>query len=227
MRTLILVVLGIVLIISVYFLYKYAIRENRPLEKINLSGSTSINEPSMDGDTSSVGYYTFWLYVNSWDSKINEKTILNKIGLTGSSIHLYMPAQSPHLICKVITTTTTPPTPPTTTILHRSFPLQRWTHVILAFDSNVMDCYVDGKLVTSAPLPEVISMENGTANRLGGSGADMFMSGFIKKNIRATHETVQSEYSKSKLMMQSELPDYNVDVSLIKNGEVAKQFTLL
>jgi hypothetical protein len=165
--------------------------------------------------------------VNSWTT--GEKPILKKKLGDSDYIKLFMPDTRPELICSIQWPDSESSTSANNTqavVLHRSFPLQRWTHVVLAFDSNVMDCYIDGKLVTSAPLKTVITMD-GSANTLGGSGADMFMSGFIKKTSRATPDIAQSEYSRTKTMMQAELPKYNVDVSLVKNGEVTKQFSLI
>jgi hypothetical protein len=218
-RTILVIVLGIVLIVCIYWLYKYALRTNQPLEKISLSGPTSVPEPATTN--SSVGYYSFWLYVNSWNN--NQKIIFTKgTNTSPNQIIVYIKQTTPELMCDVVSTSATT----LTTTLTRSFPLQRWTHVLIGLDSNVLDCYIDGKLVTSVPLTNVVQLDT-TDNVLGGSGADIYMTGFIKKTNKPTAEIAQSEYKKSNLNLQADLPNYNVDVSLIKNGEVTKKFSII
>ena len=159
--------------------------------------------------------------MNSWTNV--KKTILEK-GVP-KTFSLYINPTTPELVCDVINQTAVPSTTQTT-VLTRSFPLQRWTHVLIGFDSNVLDCYLDGKLVTSVPLTHVLVMD-ATDNILGGSGADIFMVGFIKNTSKATADTANSEFNQSKSRLQTDVPNYNVDVSLIKNGEVAKKFSIM
>lgn len=215
--TIALLVMGVILTMAIYWLYRYALRDTAPLEKINLASRTVVQ----DAEPASVCYFACWLYVNSWTPQT--KTILIKGTGDTPSCHLYLNANTPELICE--TNTAVGADSKQTTILQRSFPLQAWTHVVLAFDSNVMDYYMNGKLVTSAPLQTVIAMDR-TDIQLGGSGADIYMSKFIKRNKRATASIIKADYESSKSILQKDLPDYNLDVTLMKNGEVSKKLNV-
>ena len=37
-------------------------------------------------------------------------------------------------------------------IITNNFPIQKWVHVLVSVDTTFVDCYLDGKLITSSPL---------------------------------------------------------------------------
>lgn len=216
------IVLILVLVLCLYWLYKFAIQNIKtPLEKINLASTTSVP----DENSSAVCYYSGWIYVNSWTAGI--KTILKKGVNTPPTCHLYLNTTTPELICETdtIIDASTGVKSAQKTILQRSFPLQSWTHILLGFDGNVMDYYMNGKLVTSVQLRSVISFDRSDI-LLGGSGGDIYMSGFIKKADRATADRAMSEFNSSKSVLRQEIPDYKLKMTLLKDGEVAKKITL-
>jgi hypothetical protein len=133
-------VLFIVLLMSFYWLYRFVIRKmDAPLDKKHLAAETNVDDIDNKG---SVLHYSFWLYVNSWTN--GDKVILRKLGDSTSApsvCRLYMDRTRPDLLCQIdvgggqIQTAT----------LHKSFPLQTWTHVVVGFDGAVMDYYANGK----------------------------------------------------------------------------------
>ena len=147
------IVLGILLLISIYFLYLYL---NVAPSSLVTSVSLLTNPPpitNLNNPTSPRYAYGLWIYVNSWGSTSStEKIIFSrynnlKLYLEPNKLNLnvdvfmnngYWLSSSQNLNAPVLITD--------------NFPLQKWCYVIISMDNSFLDCYLDGKLILSQKL---------------------------------------------------------------------------
>ena len=95
-----------------------------------------------------------WLYVNTWSST-STKIIFRRQNSKSSTndIRLYLDSTTPTLKCDFYTSSTNLETVNIT----NNFPIQKWVYIIVSVDNQIVDTYLDGKLITSQQL-------NGTPN---------------------------------------------------------------
>ena len=138
------VILGIIIIILIYVLFKYfTVNSSTLVPTANLMSQppsiTNISSP-----TSARYAYGVWIYVNSWNTQA-KKYIFNRLG----NIGLYLDGNSPILRCDIAMQGSSIPN---TILITDNFPIQKWTQVIVSIDTQYADCYLDGKLVVSRSL---------------------------------------------------------------------------
>jgi hypothetical protein len=148
------IILGIVIIILIYVLYKYFSSSATTLQSslINLRTATPVTPITTIGSpTNNQFAYGVWVYVNNWDQGTN-KVIFNHKGV----VTLYLMNNQPSLVVDVQmqNSTTSPPSTVTSTNITNSFPLQKWVYIIVSLDNQFLDVYLDGKLVKSAKLTD-------------------------------------------------------------------------
>ena len=85
-------------------------------------------------------------------------------------------------------------------IITNNFPIQKWVHLLVSVDTTFVDCYLDGKLVTSSPLtpneqiikgPEsspFITFKNNTP-------PDIYLAKVTRWDYPLDPQSVYSEYS--------------------------------
>lgn len=134
------VVLGVLLVFILFVLYKVFTEKKTKLASSSKLGTTIYNYSDLKDPASQKYYIGIWLYVtdisssggNIFQVKHSDSQQL-ELELT-SSLDLNVKY---HNSSKTIN------------VLKNSFPLQRWTYIIVSVDNKLLDVYVDGKLVTS------------------------------------------------------------------------------
>lgn len=129
------VVLGVILVVILYVLYKVFTEKKTELASYRKLGG-SVNFSDLKNPGSGSYYISIWLYV---PNKLTEDTKIYTIngGLTltlntDNSLTVSKDGGSSELFT-----------------ITDSFPLQRWTCVILSVGGGVIDAYLDGKMVKS------------------------------------------------------------------------------
>ena len=161
------IILGIVIILLIYVLYKYFSKSSSSLGALMDLSTTSSTVPLITKDkvvnsTSARFSYGIWVYINTWDTT-RTKNIFYRQNSTSTSnydIRLYLDKTSPTLYCGFYTQQTTTSasgaitsSPATETVaITSNFPIQKWVYIIVSVDSKLVDTYIDGKLITSQEL---------------------------------------------------------------------------
>ena len=196
------IILGLVLVILVYVLYKYF-----TVTATTLVPSASLDK-SIDPMKSIVGprnvnyAYGIWLYVNSWDPNA-KKNIFHR----EQNIELFLDPSSPTLKCNIYTSATAKQT----VTITDNFPLQKWTCILISMDGPFLDGYLDGKLVVSnkigspgplQPPDQPSGNDTNGAIYLGNSGGaytsttpfDAYVTKFNRWTTSLDPQTVWNEY---------------------------------
>ena len=152
------IILGIVIILLIYVLYKFFRNDTgRILTKssnLNTTNedTTAVASDSISSDDSKIYSYGLWLYVNTWSST-STKIIFRRQNSKSSTndIRLYLDSTTPTLKCDFYTNYSTS-TPLETVNITNNFPIQKWVYIIVSVDNKIVDTYLDGKLITSQQL---------------------------------------------------------------------------
>ena len=237
------IILGIIIVVLIYVLYKYFTTSTATLGSLVDLSKTSENTPFTKAtdlqDAGSVRYnYGLWLYIDTWDTT-KPKTIFYRkssdtIPGTGGAaptilydIKLYLETSTPTLKCDFYTTTTDTSKTETITIT-TNFPIQKWVYITISVDNNIIDCYIDGKLVTSQQLKGNLASQTSTANIYVGN-FNAHLAKFQRTNSPTDPQTVWSNYmagnggNSLKKMFNS----YGVDVSFKKDNIEQRKFSII
>lgn len=166
------IVLVIIVLILIYVLYVYFIQKSTVImATASLKSGTNSPITALNSGQSTRYAYGIWVYVNTWDTT-STKTIFSR----PNNIALQLDANTPSLFCII---NQTPPSGQKILITD-NFPIQKWVYVVVSADGNIIDCYLDGKLVNSTKLTNSPTTPDTPINApvTLGSGWDAYIAGF-------------------------------------------------
>ena len=166
-----LVILGIVLLLVIYILYKVLDEKSRSVaSKMDLNVTNQSVAVANTGKADSTRYYiSTWIYVNNLpgsESSIykledSSNEYLN-LSLTNTAVLKYKIKAANDSIAGY-------------TIMS-NFPLQKWMNVIISVDNDTVDLYIDGKLIRSHKVENRIKQIGKTGtNIIFGSPVDAYL----------------------------------------------------
>ena len=171
------IVMIIITILLIYVLYVYFVKKSAVIATSAslLSGN---NQPitNINSGQSTQYAYGIWVYVNTWNTT-TQKIIFQR---KGGSISLYLDSNQHSLYCHISTNPPTPSGEKGDILITDNFPVQKWVYIVVSMDSNIVDCYLDGKLTTSNKLSgsSVTPGVSSTDPIILGSGWDAYIAGF-------------------------------------------------
>jgi hypothetical protein len=229
--------LVIIIIFLLYILYAYVTSNTS-----TLSSSANLNKPvpavTVIPQSNNTSYaYGVWIYVN------NLGTTSNIIFYRPQNIILYLDNQSPTLHCAFATSDTT-----TTddTVVMTNFPIQKWCQIIVNVDGQIVDYYINGKLIKSEKhtrvlgTPPNIDKNPNTPIYLGNSGGysnttypkaissyktvatstpfDAVLSKFVRWINTIDPETAWNSYLSGNGQSAMNLSQYNAQLAISQNN---------
>jgi len=229
--------------IIVYWIYK-AIQKSKKGDDENpilVSGAIDASDPanskswvlpisSGSGSPNMAYTVSFWIYIADWHYRVNsQKAILIKgmeqngtVTGNDASPGIWLDSEKNNLIvatsvyngklqmCNVA-----------------NIPIQKWVNLLVSIYGRTMDIYIDGKLVRTCLLPGVASVNN---------SADIYVTpagGFDGWTSRLQYfpnslnpQDAWNIYTRGYSSFGSMFGDYELQVSLVENGETQSSFTL-
>jgi hypothetical protein len=145
-----LVILGVILLIVIYILYKVISEKGKVVsKKVDLSESnSSVSYSDLNSPKAARFCFSVWAYVESLS--IAPMTLVEVDTDTSATPNLFFKldvASGPTLKYTVRTDGGE-----VTKEIMSNFPLQKWVCIMVSFDNKVVDLYIDGKLVRSQQL---------------------------------------------------------------------------
>jgi hypothetical protein len=236
------VILGIVIVILLYTLFKYFTVSSTTLTPTANLMTSPPNITNIASPTSTRYAYGVWIYVNSWNTQ-SKKYIFSRAG----NIALYLDGNSPILRCDVAMQGN----PSTLSVLITdNFPIQKWTQVIVSLDNQYIDCYLDGKLVVSQQLinggnmpktpPDsqsasgsagtpIILGDAGNPSRLAGSlptGLDISIMDFTRWTAPVDPQSAWTSYMSKSGVSTNVFSSTGINLNILKNGALQNTFKL-
>ena len=154
-----LIILGVILLVLIYIMYRFLNKGSIVPKIVTLNSSTTnpdVAFSSLATPNSSRYSLSFWINIESLTggSKIftitKGTTDILSIGFTSSATLYYnitgvSSASADHTIIT-------------------NFPIQKWVYVVLSMDGNVVDMYLDGKMIRSEKLvdPPIVPDKDST-----------------------------------------------------------------
>ncbi len=166
-----LVFLGIILLFVIYILYKVLDEKSRRVaSKMDLKVTNNTVSVENTGKADSTRYYiSTWIYVNTIP---DSDTTIYKLEDSSTKYLDILLTSSAVLKYKIMNTD---PSEQTYTIMN-NFPLQKWVNIIVSVDNNVVDLYIDGKLIRSHKVEKGIQQMGKTGtNIIFGNPVDAYL----------------------------------------------------
>jgi hypothetical protein len=257
------IILGAIIVILVfgYYIYQYVKSKDGNIAKsVKLSAGTpamTVSSSKLTKPSSSNYTFATWVYVNSWNVDAYKELLTHSsTGNIGDAPYfsLIMDVSTPVLWVYVrnIGGSGESGIPGTVVQVTPNFPIQKWTYVTISVDGNYVDCYLDGKLVTSHMMATAAKSpddDKSSSVYLGGTGSTSAVTqlkALTQQNVGTTYGPAKSD---TYLSVVTYLPNptnpqdvwqkymstmsaaaaslsstYNLKMSLLTNGQIASEF---
>jgi len=215
------IILAVIVIVLIYILYIYFVNQSNTLKQSASLKGTNPAITSINSGQSTRYAYSIWLYVDAWNTN-SEKIIY----MRNNNIAVYLDTVKPILYCDIKLTNEDLPQQITIT---DNFPLQAWTNIIVSADNNILDCYIDGKLVNSVKL-QGYPQAPGAATTdpvVLGSGWDAYVSGFQNWNGPIGPQQAWDTYMNGAgSAVSGFFSQYSINISVDKNNVEQSTYTM-
>jgi hypothetical protein len=248
------IVITIVVIVLILMLLRYIFVDPYTLTSIQngqtASTITSSTLATNGSDIPSSNFaYSVWFYVNDWNYRYGEpKVIFGRMGAlsndgSGSIEGVNGIDPCPAVILGAIENNIQislgcfpgvdeePTTPGGNTIVHTcsvsNVPIQKWVNLVVSVYGRTMDIYIDGKLVRTCLLPGVASVNNNANIYVTPAGGfDGWTSKLEYYPNSLNPQEVWNIYTKGYSNSLSLFGSYQVEISLVKNGNTQSSVTI-
>ena len=245
------IILGVVFVVIFYLIYLYWSTSNLVIKTTDLNTSSpTISNTTITGPSNLSYTYSAWVWVNSWNTTVphcityapvNDSTKAPRLvnGVDSSNFMsnnnydfaLYLDTNSPSLYC---TLGSKPKDTSNTVVITNNFPLQSWVYVVVCVQNNLVDCYLNGKLITSqqtnqsdGSAPVTPTFKNIYLGNGPGSTWDCQLINFQRSPSIVNPQQVWSAYlAGNGQSMFSSLSSYGVQLDLTKNNIIKSSYTL-
>ena len=248
------IVITILVIVIILMLLRYIFVDPYTLTSIqNGQTAATINASSLATNGTSVPSsnfaYSVWFYVNDWNYRYGEpKVIFGRMGAltnsgAGSIEGISGVDPCPAVVLGAVENNVQislgcfpgqneqPTTLGGNTIVHTcsvsNVPIQKWVNLLLSVYGRTMDIYIDGKLVRTCLLPGVASVNNNAniyVTPVG--GFDGWTSKLQYWPNSLNPQEVWNVYTKGYSSPLSLFGSYQVEISLVKNGNTQSSVTI-
>lgn len=222
---LVVIFLAIVVIILLYFLYVYYYDTTS-----KLSATAHLKKPpaaiTMDSliNGESTRYsYSVWIYVNTWTSENTKRLISRSSSASnnGTEFSLYLDATSPKLSCFIKSQDSTPNTP---IVVTSNFPIQKWTYVIISVDNQIVDLYLDGKLVVSKKLESMPLVSKNSIELGDSTKQDIYLADLVRLAKPMDPQTAWNNYLNGNGYANNS--KYNINLTLLQDSTELKKYSI-
>lgn len=224
------IILGIIVVILIYYIY--AISISAPIVATNLylkNNPTAIEAAKITNPTTTTYTVGVWVYINNFSNNIGTFLLFgnktNSLTTAGPLFALRMESTAP--IMKVNIAGSNAGQPPTmasmnTMTLTNNFPLQSWTYVTVSVSNYYADLYLNGKLVVSSKLtyPSAASSGNDAPSfSFGSNSPDMYITGLARWPQPLDPQSIWTYYSQGNGNTTGMFGStYSMDISLKRDN---------
>jgi hypothetical protein len=248
------IVITIVVIVLILMLLRYIFVDPYTLTSIqNGQTASTISASTLATNGSSVPSsnfaYSVWFYVNDWNYRYGEpKVIFGRMGaLSNSGVGSIQGVSGldpcPAVVLGAVENNIQvslgcfpgadqqPTTPGGRTVVHTcsvsNVPIQKWVNLVVSVYGRTMDIYIDGKLVRTCLLPGVASINNNADVHVTPAGGfDGWTSKLQYFPNSINPQEVWNIYTKGYSNPLSLFGTYQVEISLVKNGNTESSVTI-
>lgn len=218
------IILVILVIVLLYFLYVFFVKKSNTLTKSANLNSKNPPYTTLNSGQSTRYAYGIWVYINTW-STTTDKVIFSR----DNNIKLYLDKTKPTLYCDITLSPKQNDNAKPTVTITDNFPVQSWTYIVVSADGQIIDCYMDGKLVTSTKLTEApqAPSDSTTAPVNLGTGWDCYVAGFQNWSGPVGPQEVWNAYMQGNgSALTQYFGNYGMTLSVTKNNMEQSKYTV-
>jgi hypothetical protein len=192
---------------------------------INLNVDQKSNAiTKIDYPTNNQFAYGIWIYVNSWGAN-QSKTIFShddviavKLGENSPTLSVLVVGKSDFLPPFIITD---------------NFPLQKWVFIIVSMDTSFLDVYLDGKLIKSSKITNLLQPPKDPSIILGNQSPfvkfDAYVTCFYRWTVPMDPGTAWDYYMKGNGQggFLGSLSPYGVKMQILQNNVESASYQLM
>jgi len=224
------ILLIFILIVIIYLFYVYFIAStNKIVNSVYLNtkntATTTNSSPTLTNFS-----IDFWIYVNSWNSGTPKNIITMSSSNNGQFLSVDLDSTAPTLSTTVNLAGASSPNPQI--IITKNFPVQKWVYVIVSISNNLVDCYLDGRLVSSYQIQGAATVNVANASGIiinygngGNGGIDAYLYNLNRYLFPMDTDTAQRKYYYG-APSASGGNSYNVNFSVTKSGSPVAAYSL-
>lgn len=214
-------ILLIVLGVAFYFIYmKYFSQKSTLITTVYLrkKPATVIDAKSITDPNKANSSFALWLYVNSWNSN-GPKTVFET---SNNEISLEFETTKPTLFCKISTGCGEKKLEKV--VITENFPLQKWCYVVVSVNGAYIDCFLDGKLITSHNLDNAVTTltcAEQTYSILMGTEMDAYVYNLIRYTYSMNPQQAYSTYFSTSPPLSGTglLSGMNINLAIVKDAD--------
>lgn len=230
----ILIIIGFIVVVAIYMLYKYFTNATLTSGVIDLSKSTDYTYDKLKSPTSKIYSLAGWIFMTGQSSS-NGGFIFKRESTDGSpkpiNIGLYFNGTSMDLFGGAAPTPTAAPTNKLFNITNQ-IPLQKWVYVVVNVNGDLVEVYLNGKIVKTVQIKDnaLTSNFSPTATlKVGDSALKGYITQFsmIPELIGAS--TVWKNYLNGNGIGNQFLNyfmPYNINMTVTKDDVLQRQFSI-
>ena len=230
------IILGVLLILVIVFMIfrSYFSGETALKNQVSFKNQQpNIPHTQLSNSNSPYVTYTIWVFVNSWDTT-REKLIFRR----DNDVSLYLDSDEAKLVAfvgedlssvqdgdyKNFSSDTTTMNKITIT---NNFPVQKWVCILVSVDNNIVDIYLDGKLVKSVQTSGFL-IGHETSPIIFGAGWDGYFAKFERKPKATDPKAAWDKYMEGNggSTLANAFGNYGMSLNILKDNSVTSNFVL-
>ena len=208
------IIIVILIMILIYILYIYYYSNKNNLNSyLDLSKTNpAIQSTLLVNNTSNNFSYSFWLFITTPKTTTQSPTYFitraTEISI-GFEKDLYVKCLNARVSQENI-------------VVYKDVPSQKWIHVIINRSSNLLECYINGKLNMSKNIDSYTSIES---NNITFGKENAYISKFQRWEKPITPSEASNMYYSGN-GYSNIFPNINVVASVLENDVVQKQYSI-
>jgi hypothetical protein len=223
------IILGVILILILYGIYTFVFPSKTAVTNANylLNGVKQVPFTNLENPTSTKYSIELWIYANEVKQASASHAVSGIAGNpSGCIFEVQTNANSVYRLdlfnnadlCFYNTGSNIP------TIIMNNFPLQKWCHVVISVNKNLVDMYLDGKLIKSIKTRNSGNYPIGESAIHFGRG-NIYISGMNRITSTTDMNTALNKYLNGNAGLK--MTNYGISLSLFKENKEQKRFDLI
>lgn len=230
------IILGVVVVITLYLLYSYFFADNTSSTLVKLhdaSQALTIPANNLPGGVTSDYTYSIWVYINSWSTGYGQQKVIfeRKDGNGNVSPQVVLDPNINNVIVNCAVYNENGGAAQIHPCTLENVPIQKWTNILVTINNRALDLYLDGKLVRTCILPGVPMVNPQTPLAL--CPGNMGFSGFISNfkyysrtvNPREAYAIYREGYGGGSYLSNL-FNKYRIKLSFMKGSQEVNSFEL-
>ena len=235
------IVLVFIIIIMLYVAYLYMTNTTLTQGILNLASPGdpgTIGWKKLDNPGSSQYHYEGWLYIVSVPSDKTsifrrdlKNTTCTGLVLNGSTLSFGKTTGTAIAPADALATKPAVATMSDITVITTDFPAQKWVYFVVNINGQLLECYLNGKLIKTEMIPTSTNLTPAARKKLylGDTSIDGVITKFKFEPKTLTTDEVWKRYLEGNGLasFSNMLAGYNLTFSLSNTTEEVKKYTLL